>query len=130
MPGSSVHAEAILFGEGSISGFSYDCLFHRRCLNVMLWLGFWVVQLNVCLSRIYLAAHFPHQVVAGVFSGTNCSGSLPPTPPTPFLPNQDKMQHSSHVLCITNTVNISAGWKSRVGNLKDSFVWECPDLHN
>ncbi|XP_065765301.1 glucose-6-phosphatase catalytic subunit 1 isoform X2 [Muntiacus reevesi] len=40
-----------------------------RCLNVMLWLGFWVVQLNVCLSRIYLAAHFPHQVVAGVLSG-------------------------------------------------------------
>lgn len=55
--------------------------------------------------------------------------SLQP-PPIPFLPNQDKMQRSSHVLCITNTVSISAGWKSRVGNLKDSFVWECPDLHN
>ncbi|XP_035951422.1 glucose-6-phosphatase catalytic subunit 1 isoform X2 [Halichoerus grypus] len=40
-----------------------------RCLNVILWLGFWAVQLNVCLSRIYLAAHFPHQVIAGVLSG-------------------------------------------------------------
>uniref|UniRef100_A0A8C0TCW4 Glucose-6-phosphatase n=2 Tax=Canis lupus familiaris TaxID=9615 RepID=A0A8C0TCW4_CANLF len=40
-----------------------------RCLNILLWLGFWAVQLNVCLSRIYLAAHFPHQVVAGVLSG-------------------------------------------------------------
>nr|XP_019794897.2 glucose-6-phosphatase isoform X2 [Tursiops truncatus] len=40
-----------------------------RCLNIILWLGFWAVQLNVCLSRIYLAAHFPHQVVAGVLSG-------------------------------------------------------------
>ncbi|XP_003467178.1 glucose-6-phosphatase catalytic subunit 1 [Cavia porcellus] len=40
-----------------------------RCLNVTLWLAFWVVQLSVCLSRIYLAAHFPHQVVAGVLSG-------------------------------------------------------------
>ncbi|XP_004707252.3 glucose-6-phosphatase catalytic subunit 1 [Echinops telfairi] len=40
-----------------------------RCLNVILWLGFWAVQLNVCLSRIFLAAHFPHQVVAGVLSG-------------------------------------------------------------
>ncbi|KAM5306229.1 glucose-6-phosphatase catalytic subunit 1 [Glossophaga mutica] len=40
-----------------------------RLLNVILWLGFWIVQLNVCLSRIYLAAHFPHQVVAGVLSG-------------------------------------------------------------
>ncbi|KAM8815297.1 glucose-6-phosphatase catalytic subunit 1 isoform 2-T2 [Rhynchonycteris naso] len=43
--------------------------FSLRCLNVILWLGFWAVQLNVCLSRIYLAAHFPHQVVAGVLSG-------------------------------------------------------------
>ncbi|XP_003414313.3 glucose-6-phosphatase catalytic subunit 1 isoform X2 [Loxodonta africana] len=43
--------------------------YRLRCLNVILWLGFWVVQLNVCLSRIYLAAHFPHQVVAGVLSG-------------------------------------------------------------
>ncbi|EFB24211.1 hypothetical protein PANDA_020457, partial [Ailuropoda melanoleuca] len=40
-----------------------------RCLNIILWLAFWAVQLNVCLSRIYLAAHFPHQVVAGVLSG-------------------------------------------------------------
>ncbi|XP_004633858.1 glucose-6-phosphatase [Octodon degus] len=40
-----------------------------RCLSVILWLVFWAVQLNVCLSRIYLAAHFPHQVVAGVMSG-------------------------------------------------------------
>ncbi|XP_012891562.1 PREDICTED: glucose-6-phosphatase isoform X2 [Dipodomys ordii] len=40
-----------------------------QCLNIILWLGYWAVQLNVCLSRIYLAAHFPHQVVAGVLSG-------------------------------------------------------------
>ncbi|GAB1296869.1 Glucose-6-phosphatase catalytic subunit 1 [Apodemus speciosus] len=45
------------------------CATTARCLNVILWLGFWAVQLNVCLSRIYLAAHFPHQVVAGVLSG-------------------------------------------------------------
>ncbi|XP_005394546.1 PREDICTED: glucose-6-phosphatase [Chinchilla lanigera] len=40
-----------------------------RCLSAVLWLLFWAVQLSVCLSRIYLAAHFPHQVVAGVLSG-------------------------------------------------------------
>ncbi|XP_010633840.1 glucose-6-phosphatase isoform X2 [Fukomys damarensis] len=43
--------------------------YRLRCLNIILWLAFWAVQLNVCLSRIYLAAHFPHQVVAGVLSG-------------------------------------------------------------
>ncbi|XP_028930543.1 glucose-6-phosphatase [Ornithorhynchus anatinus] len=40
-----------------------------RCLQVLLWSAFWGLQVNVCLSRIYLAAHFPHQVVAGVFAG-------------------------------------------------------------
>ncbi|KAE8575709.1 hypothetical protein XENTR_v10003918 [Xenopus tropicalis] len=34
-----------------------------------LWLFFWSVQVNVCLSRVFVAAHFPHQVIAGVFSG-------------------------------------------------------------
>ncbi|XP_053555512.1 glucose-6-phosphatase catalytic subunit 1-like [Bombina bombina] len=34
-----------------------------------LWTAFWAVQVCVCLSRIFLAAHFPHQVVAGVIAG-------------------------------------------------------------
>uniref|UniRef100_A0A8B9E3P7 glucose-6-phosphatase n=1 Tax=Anser cygnoides TaxID=8845 RepID=A0A8B9E3P7_ANSCY len=34
-----------------------------------LWTGFWAVQVCVCLSRVFIAAHFPHQVIAGVFSG-------------------------------------------------------------
>ncbi|KAM4622732.1 glucose-6-phosphatase catalytic subunit 1-like [Discoglossus pictus] len=34
-----------------------------------LWAAFWAVQVCVCLSRVFLAAHFPHQVVAGVISG-------------------------------------------------------------
>ncbi|XP_053870059.1 glucose-6-phosphatase catalytic subunit 1-like isoform X1 [Malaclemys terrapin pileata] len=40
-----------------------------RCLRGLLWLAFWAVQVCVCLSRVFLAAHFPHQVIAGVISG-------------------------------------------------------------
>ncbi|XP_015277296.1 PREDICTED: glucose-6-phosphatase-like [Gekko japonicus] len=40
-----------------------------RCLRGLLWAGFWAVQVCVCLSRVFLAAHFPHQVISGVVSG-------------------------------------------------------------
>ncbi|XP_067168026.1 glucose-6-phosphatase catalytic subunit 1 [Apteryx mantelli] len=38
-------------------------------LWTVLWTGFWAVQVCVCLSRIFIAAHFPHQVITGVISG-------------------------------------------------------------
>ncbi|KAM4691754.1 glucose-6-phosphatase catalytic subunit 1-like [Rhinophrynus dorsalis] len=41
----------------------------NRCLQALLWSGFWAIQACVCLSRVFLAAHFPHQVIAGVISG-------------------------------------------------------------
>ncbi|XP_075702223.1 glucose-6-phosphatase catalytic subunit 1-like [Rhinoderma darwinii] len=40
-----------------------------RCQRWALWAFFWAVQVNVCLSRVFVAAHFPHQVIAGVISG-------------------------------------------------------------
>ncbi|KAM4691751.1 glucose-6-phosphatase catalytic subunit 1-like [Rhinophrynus dorsalis] len=43
--------------------------FQKRCLQRLLWSGFWAVQACVCLSRVFLAAHFPHQVITGVISG-------------------------------------------------------------
>ncbi|KAG8446623.1 hypothetical protein GDO86_014177 [Hymenochirus boettgeri] len=43
--------------------------FKSRFQRWILWTFFWVVQINVCLSRVFVAAHFPHQVIAGVFSG-------------------------------------------------------------
>uniref|UniRef100_A0A8D0GKJ5 Glucose-6-phosphatase catalytic subunit 1 n=1 Tax=Sphenodon punctatus TaxID=8508 RepID=A0A8D0GKJ5_SPHPU len=43
--------------------------FQKRCLHGALWATFWGVQVCVYLSRIFLAAHFPHQVVLGVVSG-------------------------------------------------------------
>uniref|UniRef100_A0A672T9R4 Glucose-6-phosphatase catalytic subunit 1 n=1 Tax=Sinocyclocheilus grahami TaxID=75366 RepID=A0A672T9R4_SINGR len=35
----------------------------------LLWALFWGVQVCVSLSRVFIAAHFPHQVIAGVVSG-------------------------------------------------------------
>lgn len=50
-----------------------------RYLKAALWTLFCGVQVCVCLSRVFIAAHFPHQVVAGVISG-ECSSSGPPRP--------------------------------------------------
>uniref|UniRef100_A0A8C0JGG9 Glucose-6-phosphatase n=1 Tax=Chelonoidis abingdonii TaxID=106734 RepID=A0A8C0JGG9_CHEAB len=44
-------------------------LLHTVFLRTALWAGFWAVQVCVCLSRVFIAAHFPHQVIAGVISG-------------------------------------------------------------
>ncbi|XP_061087033.1 glucose-6-phosphatase catalytic subunit 1-like isoform X2 [Conger conger] len=40
-----------------------------RCVRGTLWAFFWGVQVCVCLSRVFIAAHFPHQVIAGVITG-------------------------------------------------------------
>ncbi|XP_006636670.1 glucose-6-phosphatase 2 [Lepisosteus oculatus] len=34
-----------------------------------LWTAFWVVQISVCISRVFIATHFPHQVILGVLAG-------------------------------------------------------------
>ncbi|XP_006788574.1 glucose-6-phosphatase 2-like [Neolamprologus brichardi] len=44
--------------------------FQRFCLlRSFLWMTFWVIQISVCISRIFIATHFPHQVILGVFTG-------------------------------------------------------------
>ncbi|XP_056628033.1 glucose-6-phosphatase a, catalytic subunit, tandem duplicate 1 [Triplophysa dalaica] len=40
-----------------------------RFLQLMLWMLLGFVELLVCMSRVYLAAHFPHQVISGVMLG-------------------------------------------------------------
>ncbi|XP_069763403.1 glucose-6-phosphatase catalytic subunit 1-like [Narcine bancroftii] len=40
-----------------------------RCVRAGLWTIFWVIQFCVCLSRVFVATHFPHQVLLGVLSG-------------------------------------------------------------
>uniref|UniRef100_A0A3P8WHC8 Glucose-6-phosphatase n=1 Tax=Cynoglossus semilaevis TaxID=244447 RepID=A0A3P8WHC8_CYNSE len=42
---------------------------HATKKSALLWTLFWGVQVCVCLSRVFIAAHFPHQVVAGVLTG-------------------------------------------------------------
>ncbi|XP_076856771.1 glucose-6-phosphatase a, catalytic subunit, tandem duplicate 1 isoform X1 [Brachyhypopomus gauderio] len=39
------------------------------CLQMVLWVLFGLVELLICMSRVYVAAHFPHQVISGVISG-------------------------------------------------------------
>eukprot|EP00066_Takifugu_rubripes_P000506 XP_003961097.1 PREDICTED: glucose-6-phosphatase-like [Takifugu rubripes] len=48
----------------------------RRCppllfnfLRMFLWVLMGLVLLLVCMSRVFMAAHFPHQVIAGLLSG-------------------------------------------------------------
>ncbi|KAJ7987716.1 hypothetical protein DPEC_G00329380 [Dallia pectoralis] len=40
-----------------------------RFLQVGLWTLLCSAELLVCMSRVYMAAHFPHQVICGVISG-------------------------------------------------------------
>lgn len=40
-----------------------------RFLQMGLWALMGLIELIVCMSRVYMAAHFPHQVIAGVFTG-------------------------------------------------------------
>ncbi|CAG5865569.1 unnamed protein product [Menidia menidia] len=38
-------------------------------LRSCLWMTFWVIQISVCLSRVFIATHFPHQVIFGLVTG-------------------------------------------------------------
>ncbi|XP_077583865.1 glucose-6-phosphatase 2-like [Stigmatopora nigra] len=38
-------------------------------LRSCLWSAFWVIQLSVCISRVFIATHFPHQVILGLLAG-------------------------------------------------------------
>uniref|UniRef100_A0A668ALJ6 glucose-6-phosphatase n=3 Tax=Myripristis murdjan TaxID=586833 RepID=A0A668ALJ6_9TELE len=40
-----------------------------RLLWSCLWMAFWVIQISVCISRVFIATHFPHQVILGVLAG-------------------------------------------------------------
>lgn len=50
-----------------VSKYFYPCRFYllRSCL----WMAFWVIQISVCISRVFIATHFPHQVILGLLAG-------------------------------------------------------------
>uniref|UniRef100_A0A8C8RCC3 Glucose-6-phosphatase n=1 Tax=Pelusios castaneus TaxID=367368 RepID=A0A8C8RCC3_9SAUR len=56
-------------GSAGVYYVMVTALLTTLCLRGALWMSFWMVQVCVCLSRIFLAAHFPHQVITGVMSG-------------------------------------------------------------
>ncbi|KAM6979201.1 glucose-6-phosphatase 2-like [Tautogolabrus adspersus] len=44
--------------------------FQRFCLlKSCLWMVFWIIQISVGISRVFIATHFPHQVVLGLLAG-------------------------------------------------------------
>ncbi|XP_054644452.1 glucose-6-phosphatase 2-like isoform X2 [Dunckerocampus dactyliophorus] len=38
-------------------------------LRSCLWTTFWIIQISVCISRVFIATHFPHQVILGLLAG-------------------------------------------------------------
>lgn len=46
-----------------------ETLSTNRVLQIVLWMLLGLAELFVCMSRVYVAAHFPHQVICGVISG-------------------------------------------------------------
>ncbi|XP_031420987.1 glucose-6-phosphatase b isoform X2 [Clupea harengus] len=48
----------------------------RWCIKTLLWTVFWVIQVCVCLSRVFIGAHFPHQVIVGVVVGVAVAEGL------------------------------------------------------
>uniref|UniRef100_A0A3Q3X9I3 glucose-6-phosphatase n=1 Tax=Mola mola TaxID=94237 RepID=A0A3Q3X9I3_MOLML len=44
--------------------------------RVRLWMLMGLVELLVCMSRVYMAAHFPHQVIAGAITGESACGEI------------------------------------------------------
>lgn len=49
--------------------FMLYLFFHCRLTWSFLWSLFWLIQISVCISRVFIATHFPHQVILGVIGG-------------------------------------------------------------
>ncbi|XP_035532463.1 glucose-6-phosphatase 2-like isoform X2 [Morone saxatilis] len=61
---------ALNFTKTSSSTLTSVQSFQRfRLLKSCLWMAFWVIQISVCVSRVFIATHFPHQVVLGLLAG-------------------------------------------------------------
>ncbi|XP_059115158.1 glucose-6-phosphatase 2 isoform X1 [Peromyscus eremicus] len=52
----------------------------HRLAWFFLWSVFWLIQISVCISRIFIATHFPHQVILGVIGGMLVAEAFEHTP--------------------------------------------------
>uniref|UniRef100_A0A7M4FF22 glucose-6-phosphatase n=1 Tax=Crocodylus porosus TaxID=8502 RepID=A0A7M4FF22_CROPO len=52
---------------------------HRMTWS-FLWSVFWIIQISVCISRVFIATHFPHQVIFGVMAGMLVAEAFEHTP--------------------------------------------------
>ncbi|XP_059175657.1 glucose-6-phosphatase 2-like [Physella acuta] len=50
-----------------------DFLYYKQVQSILakslFWIGYLLFMCSVCVSRLFVATHFPHQVLAGVFVG-------------------------------------------------------------
>ncbi|XP_077175033.1 glucose-6-phosphatase 2 [Paroedura picta] len=53
---------------------------HRLAWS-FLWSVFWIIQISVCVSRVFIATHFPHQVILGVIAGMLVAEAFEHSPP-------------------------------------------------
>ncbi|XP_076603262.1 glucose-6-phosphatase 2-like [Chaetodon auriga] len=53
----------------SVQSFQRWVVILFRLLRSCLWMAFWVIQISVCVSRVFVATHFPHQVILGLLAG-------------------------------------------------------------
>ncbi|XP_023261360.1 glucose-6-phosphatase 2 [Seriola lalandi dorsalis] len=60
---------ALNFTRPSSSATSVQSFQRFRLLRSGLWMAFWVIQISVCISRVFIATHFPHQVILGLLAG-------------------------------------------------------------
>ncbi|KAF7215890.1 transcript variant X1 [Nothobranchius furzeri] len=61
-------ASALNFARPS-SVSSVRSLQRFHLLRSFLWMAFWVVEMTVCISRVFIATHLPHQVLLGLAAG-------------------------------------------------------------
>nr|XP_019945427.1 PREDICTED: glucose-6-phosphatase 2 isoform X1 [Paralichthys olivaceus] len=57
------------FTRPSSSASSAQSFQRFYLLRSGLWMSFWIIQTSVCISRVFIATHFPHQVILGLLLG-------------------------------------------------------------
>ncbi|KAH9524360.1 Glucose-6-phosphatase 2 [Bulinus truncatus] len=83
-----------------ISDYLYYNQIKSSSMKFLCWAGYLVIMCGICLSRIFIATHFPHQVIGGVLAGL-LLGKLMNTISTSSL-------HVHHYIFVSTLLTISA----------------------